>query len=125
MNYYNQFIDVLGPPSSDSNLFDYINFVIKSSKNINENEYYENHHILPKCLFENDDTFKLKYSDHIEAHKLKEKWKDPEYKTKMKKRKSRGSDGSKMKELWADPVWKANMLNKRAEARKRKLNETK
>jgi len=43
----------------------------------------------------------------------------------MKKRKSRGSDGSKMKELWADPVWKANMLNKRAEARKRKLNETK
>jgi len=46
--------------------------------------------------------------------KIKIRWdNDEEYKTKMKNRKPRGSDGSKMVEKWADPVWKAKTLENR------------
>jgi len=56
---------------------------------------------------------------------LKKKWQDPEWREKMSKRKTRGSDGSALKEKWADPVWREKMLEARRKAREKKKNETK
>lgn len=56
------------------------------------------------------------------GRKIKDKWNnDLEFQEKMKKRKTRGSDGSALKAKWADPIWRSNMLESR---KKRKLNET-
>lgn len=52
---------------------------------------------------------------------MKANWEDPEFREKMKKRKTRGSDGSKLKEKWQDPEFRAKMLA----ARKKGKNETK
>lgn len=58
------------------------------------------------------------------GEKIKDKWKnDPNFITKMKTRKTRGSDGSALKEKWNDPVWRNNMLESRKN--KRKQDETK
>jgi hypothetical protein len=55
--------------------------------------------------------------------KIKEKWEtDIEFQEKMKKRKTRGSDGSALKAKWDDPIWKSKMLETRKN--KRKQNET-
>ena len=51
--------------------------------------------------------------------KLKEKWKDPEYRVKMGNRR-RGSNSNTMKEKWKDPEFRSFMLEKR----KQKKNET-
>lgn len=53
------------------------------------------------------------------GQKIKQRWQDPEYIEKMKKRKT-GSNSIKMKEKWADPIWKASVLEKR----RNKNNET-
>jgi hypothetical protein len=60
------------------------------------------------------------FNDQV-AQTNRELWKTEEYRIKMSKRKTRGSDGSKLKEKWADPIWRQKMLD----ARKIKLNETK
>ncbi len=64
------------------------------------------------------------------GEKIKEKWKDPEFRSKMSKRKrseeKNKEHSNKLKEKWKDPEFKAMMLKKRKEARARKLkNETK
>ena len=65
------------------------------------------------------------------SRKIKKKWKDPEFKSKMLKRPKRSEEKNKehsniLKEKWKDPAFKAMMLKKRKEARERKLkNETK
>jgi len=45
--------------------------------------------------------------------KIKKKWKDPNFREKMKKRKTRGSDGSALKKLWEDPNFREKMLSSR------------
>jgi hypothetical protein len=56
------------------------------------------------------------------GEKISQKWKnDKEFQEKMKKRKTRGSDGSALKEKWKDPVWRQKMLDAR---KKGKQNET-
>jgi hypothetical protein len=65
------------------------------------------------------------------GEKIKEKWKDPEFKSKMMKRPKRSEEKNKehanrLKEKWKDPEFKAMMLKKRKEAREKKLkNEAK
>lgn len=59
------------------------------------------------------------------SESLREKWSDPEWREKMSKRKTRGSDGSALKEKWADPVWREKMLEARKKAREKRKNETK
>jgi hypothetical protein len=51
---------------------------------------------------------------------LRDLWSDPEFKTKMKSRKTRGSDGSALKAKWADPEWKTMMLEARRKKREAK-----
>lgn len=51
------------------------------------------------------------------SNKIKEKWKDPNFIEKMKKR-PQGSNSVALKEKWKDPVWRQMMLDKR------KKNET-
>jgi hypothetical protein len=46
------------------------------------------------------------------SEKLKELWKNEDYKKKMKKRK-RGSNSNALKAKWKDPEWKKMMLEKR------------
>lgn len=66
------------------------------------------------------DIFKDKMSDinsneekrKDASRKLKEKWADPEYRDKMKNRKT-GNNGSTMKEKWADPEFRQKMLDAR------------
>lgn len=61
---------------SEDALKAYINLIDKNLKELYEGEdYAEMHHILPKCLFpefksESDNIVKLKYDEHILAHKL-------------------------------------------------------
>jgi hypothetical protein len=50
---------------------------------------------------------------------MKEKWADPSFKDKMKKRKH-GTNSASLKEKWADPEWKAKMLMNRKLAKERK-----
>lgn len=69
MNYYNEFVNKLGEPTKGSNLIEYIEFVI-SNDTSNSEEYTEKHHILPRCLFDDDKIFTLKYKDHVSAHLL-------------------------------------------------------
>ena len=69
MNYYNTFIKKLGTPSNEGKLTEYINFV-QSNHISSPEEYTENHHILPKCLFDCEDTFTLLYKDHVKCHLL-------------------------------------------------------
>lgn len=54
------------------------------------------------------------------SEKIKKKWKDSDFLSKMKKRKPRGGDGSALKKKWEDPVFREKMLT----ARKKKKNET-
>lgn len=63
-------------------------------------------------------SLQKKFNNQVAQHN-KLLWQTEEYRSKMSKRKTRGSDGSKLKEKWADPVWRQKML----EARKIK-NET-
>lgn len=69
------------------------------------------------------DTMKSINSDESKrsdaSQKITNLWKTTTFRNKMKKRKSRGHDGSKMKEKWADQIWREKMLN----ARKGKKNE--
>lgn len=44
------------------------------------------------------------------SEKIKAKWQDKEFKDKMSKRKTRGSDGSALAKRWADPVFREKML---------------
>jgi len=68
---YEKFVDILGEPSSRDYLNDYISFVIKNETNKSLSEYYcEDHHIIPSSIYKNDNTYTLKYTDHIEAHVL-------------------------------------------------------
>jgi len=54
--------------------------------------------------------------------KIKDKWKnDPVFRDKMRNRKSRGSDNSKLKEYWKNPDFRNKMLSARKEKREKKL----
>jgi len=55
------------------------------------------------------------------GEKIKKKWEDPDFKEKMSKRKTRGSDGSAMKKLWDDPVWRAKTLESRRKKREERI----
>ena len=73
LNFKEIFIKTLGEPISTSALDLYINFVIESTNNINDNERIEIHHLLPSSCFEeyikNDDNlFPLSYKNHVLAH---------------------------------------------------------
>lgn len=66
-------IDTLGNPDSFEFLNDYLDFMLEYSNT--SNKYSENHHILPRSLFEmyKDDDWNivnLIYADHIFAHEL-------------------------------------------------------
>lgn len=74
MEYQQIFKNVLGDPTSELALSDYINFVISHTV-ADTDGYTELHHILPQSLFEDyiscdDSIFKLEYKDHVEAHVL-------------------------------------------------------
>jgi len=56
----------------------------------------------------NKNEEKRKYA----SEKIKEKWKDPEFKKKMENRKH-GSNSATMKEKWKDPEFKKKMLDAR------------
>jgi hypothetical protein len=70
-NIYNTFVEILGEPSSEENLNDYITFVFENatSKNLNKN-YCEDHHIIPACVYQNNLIYTLEYTDHVKAHVL-------------------------------------------------------
>jgi hypothetical protein len=69
--YISEFMKVLGEPNSSENLELYVNFVLSNAVLIEEPEtYYENHHLLPRCIFESDEIFKLTYVNHVKAHVL-------------------------------------------------------
>ena len=60
------------------------------------------------------------------SKKIKEKWKDPEFKEKMSKRKHGSSNSVALKLKWADPVWKAKILAlRKLNYQLKKSNETK
>lgn len=83
-----------------------------------EDPIFKEKHKCKMNLINKDETKRNKASK-----KIKEKWNtDLNFQEKMKKRKTRGSDGSALKEKWADPIWRNKML----EARKNKKvkNET-
>lgn len=68
---YEKFVDILGEPFSSDYLNDYIEFVIKNETNKSLSEYYcEDHHIVPSSIYKNNNTYALKYTDHVEAHVL-------------------------------------------------------
>lgn len=48
----------------------------------------------------------------LASEKIKNKWKEPEFREKMNKRRH-GSNSETMKAKWKDPVWKQSMLEKR------------
>lgn len=72
----NEFIDLLGQPSSMQILQDYID--ICSEPEVDETVYSEIHHILPRCKFPqfenlniyNWNSVSLNYNNHIKAHYL-------------------------------------------------------
>lgn len=68
--YAKKFKDLLGDPSSEENLNEYIDFVLSNTISEKTNEYYEDHHIIPSCILKNTDTYTLTYINHIEAHVL-------------------------------------------------------
>lgn len=75
LNYKQIFIDVLGEPKCREKLDLYIDFVLNMNQDINNNEYAELHHLLPRSKFKEyehdvDNIFKLIYLDHVKAHKL-------------------------------------------------------
>jgi hypothetical protein len=53
------------------------------------------------------------------GEKIKAKWQDPDYKEKMRLRKT-GSNSNTLKEKWQDPEWREYMLNSRKEKRKKR-----
>lgn len=63
------FIDVLGSPYKSEYLDRYISFVLSNSLS-DSDEYFEYHHIFPRSLFNIDTVVKLKYADHVLAHRL-------------------------------------------------------
>lgn len=74
-----------------------------------EDENFKDKFIKKMSIVNNDPDKKNKTS-----LKLKEKWNnDKEFIDKMKKRKTRGSDGSALKEKWKDPIWRQKMLDSR------------
>lgn len=66
---YNAFVDVLGAPKTSEALQNYIQFCIHNHTEETDKKC-ENHHILPKCLFESEITVRLIYNNHVIAHKL-------------------------------------------------------
>jgi hypothetical protein len=68
-NIKENFIAVLGSPYNSEHLDRYISFVL--SNNLSDSdEYFEYHHIFPQSLFNDDTVVKLKYADHVLAHRL-------------------------------------------------------
>lgn len=66
-----KFVEEIGPPICEKSLQVYVDFVItKSTKKKHESVYCEEHHIIPRCLYENDLKFTLTYTDHVQAHLL-------------------------------------------------------
>lgn len=75
MQFKEIFISRMGAPYCLKSLYDYIDFVINESTEIDGNLYFENHHLLPKCMFNDyvsnqDNIFRLNYNDHVHAHVL-------------------------------------------------------
>lgn len=68
-NIKENFIAVLGSPYNNECLDRYISFVL--SNNLSDyDEYFEYHHIFPQSLFNDNTVVKLKYADHVLAHRL-------------------------------------------------------
>ena len=67
------FKDKCGEPDSEKHLIKYLTFLINYKSKYNS--YSENHHILPRAIFEEyikdkRNIIKLLYSDHIKAHEI-------------------------------------------------------
>lgn len=104
----------------------------RKMKEYNEKNGKERYSAAAKTLH-SDPAFKKRFVDvmtevnkdiekRAEASiKLKEKWKDPEYKEKMKKRKH-GSNSISLKEKWKDPDWRQMMLERRKKKRETNKN---
>lgn len=64
-----KFVLALGLPYDNESLDRYITFVL--SNNLSDsNEYFEYHHIFPRSLFNDNTVVKLRYADHILAHRI-------------------------------------------------------
>lgn len=68
---YDKFVELLGEPSSEESLKEYILFVFDNRTSKSISEYYcEDHHIIPRSLLENDLCYTLSYANHVKAHVL-------------------------------------------------------
>lgn len=62
-------INILGYPDDIDRLDEYLEFVYTNEYKGTE-LYAEDHHIIPRCLLENEHIVRLKYNDHCNAHLL-------------------------------------------------------
>jgi hypothetical protein len=68
---YDQFVLLLGEPTSEESLKEYILFVFDNQTSKETDIHYcEDHHIIPRCIIENDMLYTLSYENHVNAHVL-------------------------------------------------------
>lgn len=66
---YDKFKLVLGEPTSDHALLEYLSFC-ENKETDRCDVYCELHHVLPSCIEKNDYVVRLTYEDHVTAHVL-------------------------------------------------------